>query len=59
MTGFRLLCGNCGSDNVLEKSGQRMLDSIEDRAKYGEGIQRKCLDCKNEDFIIFKTWIVP
>lgn len=57
MNGFRLVCGNCGSDSVLEKGGHRMLDCIEDRAKYGEGIQRKCLDCSNEEFIIFRTWV--
>jgi len=57
LIGFRLVCGNCGSDSVLEKSGHKLLDCIEDRARYGEGIQRKCLDCRNEEFIIFRTWV--
>jgi hypothetical protein len=55
MAGFKLTCGNCGSESVLIKSGHKLLDYIADRPKYGEGIQRKCLDCANEEFIIFKT----
>ena len=23
----------------------------------GEGIQRKCTECDNEDFVIFRTWV--
>lgn len=57
MGGFRLICGKCGSDLVLEKSGHKQLDWVADRIKYGEGIQRKCLKCDNEAFIIFKTWL--
>lgn len=57
MLGFKLICGNCGSELVLEKSGHKQLDFLADRVKYGEGIERKCLNCKNEEFIIFKTWI--
>lgn len=57
MGGFRLICGQCGSDKVLEKNGISKLDWVGDRAKYGEGIQRKCLKCNNESFIIFKTWL--
>lgn len=55
--GFRLICGNCGSDKVIEKSGRNKLDWVADKVKYGEGIQRKCTDCSNEEFIIFRTWL--
>ncbi|MFA4885702.1 MAG: hypothetical protein WC601_08010 [Desulfotomaculaceae bacterium] len=57
MAGFRLICGNCGSDQVLEKSAQKQLDFMAGRVKYGEGIQRKCNNCANEDFIVFRTWM--
>lgn len=57
MPGFKLICSRCGSENVIEKSGQTKLDWVGDRAKYGEGIQRKCLECDNEAFIIFRTWL--
>jgi hypothetical protein len=53
---FKLTCGKCGSINVLEKSGRNILDRECDRVIYGEGIQRKCTECDNEDFIIFRTW---
>lgn len=55
MAGFRLICGNCGSDQVLEKSARKRLDFFSGRVKYGEGIQRKCNECHNEDFIALKT----
>jgi hypothetical protein len=55
--GFKLICSQCNSDNVLEKSEMKKLDWSGERAKYGEGIQRKCLDCNNETFVIFKTWL--
>ncbi|MDF2522972.1 MAG: hypothetical protein K0R31_613 [Clostridiales bacterium] len=57
LSGFRLICGECGSDKTLEKSGKAKLDWVGDRPKYGEGIQRKCLKCKNESFVIFRTWL--
>lgn len=57
MVGFQLTCGKCHSDMVLEKIGHKQLDWVADRIKYGEGIQRKCLNCNNEDFIIFRTWL--
>lgn len=57
MSDFRLVCCQCGSDLVLEKSGLKKLDWIGDRVKHGQGIQRKCLNCNNESFIIFKTWL--
>ena len=56
MNGFRLICCRCGSANVIEKSGKRKLDCQGDRIKLGEGIERKCLDCSNETFVIFRTW---
>ncbi len=55
--GFKVICVKCGSDKILEKSGKNTLDWVGDCAKIGEGIQRKCLDCDNESFIIFKTWL--
>lgn len=57
MGGFKSICCKCGSNNILEKSGQKMLDWIGDSAIYGEGIQRKCTECDNESFVIFKTWV--
>ncbi|MFZ5969204.1 MAG: hypothetical protein ACOYVK_18770 [Bacillota bacterium] len=57
MGGFRLVCGQCGSDKVIEKSAKNKLEWLGGRGKYGEGIQRKCLDCDNESFIIFRTWV--
>lgn len=57
MGGFRLVCRQCGSDKVIEKSSRSKLDWSADRIKYGEGIKRICLDCNNEAFIIFKTWL--
>lgn len=56
MGGFKLNCCQCGSDKVLEKSSKNNLDWAGDHIIYGEGIQRKCLDCNNESFIIFRTW---
>jgi len=55
--GFRLVCCQCGSNKILEKSAKAKLDWVADRIKYGEGIERKCLDCNNEAFVIFKTWL--
>ncbi|NJD01257.1 MAG: hypothetical protein FIA99_01360 [Ruminiclostridium sp.] len=55
--GFKLICCQCGSDIVLEKSGKSKLDWSGKHIKYGEGIQRKCLNCSNESFEIFKTWL--
>lgn len=57
MGGFKLICCQCGSDKVLEKSARNKLDWTGDRVEYGEGIQRKCLDCDNESFVIFRTWL--
>ena len=55
--GFKVVCCRCGSDNVLEKSGKSRLDWTGDRIEYGEGIQRRCQDCSNEAFVIFRTWL--
>jgi hypothetical protein len=57
LNGFRIVCCQCGSDKVLEKSSQNILDSSGDNVVYGEGIQRKCIECSNEAFVIFKTWV--
>lgn len=57
MGGFRVVCGKCGSDNIVEKSGRNKLDWVGDSVKYGEGIQRKCIECDNESFTIFRTWL--
>jgi len=54
---FKLTCGKCGSINVLEKSGHNILDGKSDEVIYGEGIQRKCTECDNEDFTIIRTWV--
>lgn len=57
MNGFKLICCQCGSDIILEKSGKSTIDSAGGRIKLGEGIQRKCINCSNESFVIFKTWL--
>jgi len=49
-------CSQCGSDKILEKNQRNEIDWLRDRVKYGEGVQRKCLDCNNEAFVIYKTW---
>ncbi|MHB1391692.1 MAG: hypothetical protein ACYCYE_01175 [Clostridia bacterium] len=54
---FRLVCGKCGSVYVLEKSSENILDRNGDKVIRGEGIQRKCTECDNEDLVIFKTWM--
>ena len=54
---FKLICGKCGSINVLEKSGDNILEQKSDSVIYGKGIHRKCTECDNEDFVIFKTWV--
>lgn len=54
---FKVVCGKCGSVYVLEKSSENILDSKGNRVIRGEGIQRKCIECDNEDFVIFKTWV--
>jgi hypothetical protein len=55
---FKLVCGKCGSVNVLEKSGEKVLNRKGANLIYAKGIQRKCTECDNEDFIIFKTWAI-
>lgn len=57
LNGFRLICCQCGSDNVLEKSGKRKLDCKGNSIVLGEGVERKCLDCSNESFVFFRTWL--
>lgn len=54
---FKIICCQCGSDKIVEKSASRKLDWAGDRIEYGEGIQRKCLDCDNESFSFFRTWM--
>ncbi|GAB6086019.1 hypothetical protein [Alkaliphilus crotonatoxidans] len=57
MGGFKVICSNCGSEKVIEKSEKNKLDWVGDKVKYGQGIQRKCLYCNNQSFIINKTWL--
>ena len=57
MGGFKLICSKCGSDKILEESSENKLDWKSDSVIYGEGIQRKCTECDNEEFIIFRTWV--
>ncbi|HYE81134.1 MAG TPA: hypothetical protein VEG39_03090 [Clostridia bacterium] len=52
---FKLTCCQCGSINVVKKSAENKLDWAGDCPIYGEGIQFKCTDCDNEEFIIFRT----
>lgn len=53
---FRLICCKCGSDKILEKCSINKVDCEGTHIIYGECIQRRCLDCDNEEFSIFKTW---
>ncbi len=53
---FKVICCQCGSDKIIEKSEKRVVDNTGNHIVYGEGIQRRCQDCSNEDFSIFKTW---
>ena len=41
----------------IEKNAKNRIDYKSEKIHYGEGIQRQCLDCKNESFMIFKTMI--
>jgi len=54
---FKLICGKCGSVNVLEQSEKKKLGKEGANIIYGKGVQRKCTECDNEDFVIFKTWV--
>jgi predicted nucleic-acid-binding Zn-ribbon protein len=54
---FKLICGKCGSINVLEKSEEKILAGDGANIIHGKGVQRKCIECDNEDFVIFKTWV--
>ncbi len=54
---FKLVCCKCGSDNILEKSGVRRLVQGQEGCVHGEGIERLCTECNNEDFFITKTWV--
>ncbi|PAB59846.1 hypothetical protein [Anaeromicrobium sediminis] len=56
MGGFKIICSQCGSDKVIEKSGKNKIDRLGKRVKYAEGIERQCLDCDNESFVIHRTW---
>ena len=56
MAEFKLICIQCGSDNVLEKTRREVLELQDGKNKYAEGVQRKCLDCSSEAFSIFRTW---
>ena len=57
MEGFKLICCKCGSDKVLEKSSENILEWAGDSAVHGEIIQRRCIECDNEDFTLLKTWM--
>lgn len=57
MKGFKLICCKCGSDKVLEMSSESTLDWAGDSAIQGEVLKRKCTECRNEDFVVLKTWI--
>ena len=52
---FKVTCCKCGSDNVLEMSSRKKIDWVSGRIKYALGIQRKCIDCDNEDFVVLRT----
>jgi RNase P subunit RPR2 len=52
---FKVTCYKCGSDNILEKSGRARLERKGNRIIYGEGVQRRCQDCDNEELYILRT----
>lgn len=54
---FKLICCQCGSDNIVERSGDKRLDCIGDSTVHAEGIQRKCTNCNNEAFVIIRTQV--
>jgi hypothetical protein len=56
MGGFKIICSCCGSDKIVEKSAINRIGMVGTYEKYGEGMLRKCTDCDNEDFAIFRTW---
>lgn len=53
---FKVVCCRCGSANVLEKSAIDEIDRDEAVVVYGEGIRRRCQECDNEEFRIYRTW---
>jgi len=55
MGGFKLICCQCGSDKVLEKSGDKKISCNDDGSVYAEGIHRKCTECSNEAFILVRS----
>lgn len=57
MGAFKLICCQCGSDKVLEKSGGKKLSCDGDGSVYAEGIQRKCTECSNEAFVLIRSRI--
>lgn len=57
MNGFRLICCKCGCANIMERTAESTLEWAGDSALQGEIIQRKCIECDNEDFVILRTWI--
>lgn len=57
LNGFKLICCQCGSDNIVENIDKSRLFKLGKHIKYKVGIQRKCLDCDNESFVIHKTWL--
>ena len=54
---FKVICNECGSENIMERSQNINVEKIGKHIKCAQGIQRKCLECSNEGFMIFKTWL--
>lgn len=54
--GFKLVCGQCGSDKVVQKSARKKLHEAKGCVIYAEGVERKCMDCSNESFVVHRTW---
>lgn len=52
---FKVICAECNSDKIMEMTSRKQIDWSAGRVKYALGIQRKCTECKNEDFTITET----
>lgn len=57
LANFKVICCKCGSDKILEKSSNGTLQKVDDPSIQGEGIQRKCMECDNEELFAVRTWV--
>jgi hypothetical protein len=55
MDGFKIICCKCGSDKIVEKCENQVLELKGNKIFIGEGISIKCIECSNKDFLLLKT----